>query len=78
MNVAGVYPSLFQRMLCHLLIAEKTIEHIIRKKRAILNYFRLFCDIYFLVLEIFIEGKKDKYFSSVQKPIFFLFVHFPC
>lgn len=48
--------SLFQRMLCHLLIAKRTwtykkkIEHI-WKRRAILNYFWLFCYIYFLVLE---------------------------
>lgn len=37
--------SLFQRMLCHLLIAKRTIEHI-WKRRAILNYFMAFFAIF--------------------------------
>lgn len=37
--------SLFQRMLCHLLIAKRTIEHI-WKRRAILNYFLAFFAIF--------------------------------
>lgn len=40
--------SLFQRMLCHLWIAKRTIEHI-WKRRAILNYFLAFFAIFILL-----------------------------
>lgn len=63
--------SLFQRKLCHLLIAERTIEHIIReKRRAILNYFRLFLLYLFSCIGNLYRKDKRRVFSSVQKPIF--------
>lgn len=52
--------SLFQRMLCHLLIAKKNYWTYI-KKRAILNYFWLFLLYLFSCIRIlFVGGKKSK------------------
>lgn len=66
--------SLFQRMLCHLLIAKRNIEHIL-KRRAILNYFWLFLQYLFSCIRIFFVGGKigKMYFSLVRKTYFFPF-----
>lgn len=51
--------SLFQRMLCHLLIAKENIERIL-KKEAILNYFLAFLLYLFSCIRTFFVGGGKK------------------
>lgn len=66
---------LFLRMLCHLLIAKRTIEHIRRGKSYFKLFFGFFCYIYFLVLDLLCRRESTDVFFISARNLFSSFLY---